>query len=245
MLGLNPTMTVCILVLHPPMHRRWRHALRWLHALAPGAYGAAQPKPSSDRGEWVAMLLGASFGLVLARYTPGAEGWLRLYSEATNAMMFALLALVVYGGLARTRQLAARSRDGLVLDVFDGHLLTPLARWGQALSLSFVRGICLSLLFQSYQSLHSIGGRLIYGSLIVASLSLVFLSVGRIDMVVQPNDREATFRIRCGAAVRLFAEACLRYRRRGAAVGAGFQGPSPSSHREDTLPPRPNRPQNP
>ena len=132
MLGLNPTMTVYILVVYPLMHRRWRHAMRSLQALAPRADGAVQQKPASHRGEWLAMLLGSVFGLVMAGCMPGAEGWLRVYSEATSAMMFALLASVIYGGLARTRQLAAHSSDGLELDVFDGHLLTPFARWGRA-----------------------------------------------------------------------------------------------------------------
>jgi hypothetical protein len=209
MLGLNPTMTVYILVIHPPMHRRWRHALRSLQALAPAADGAVHPKQSSDRGEWVAMLLGAIFGLVLARYTPGAEGWLRLYSEVTNALMFALLALVVYGGLARTRQLAARSRDGLELDVFDGHLLTPFARWGQAISLSFVGGICLSLLFQSYQSLHSLAGVLIYGCMIVASLSLFFMSLWAIHVALAKAQKRELVKVhRDLAAAR---EALRRY----------------------------------
>jgi hypothetical protein len=183
-LGLGPTMIVYILVVHPPMYRRWRHALHSLQALAPAADDAVPSRPSGVRGEWVAVVLGASIGLGLARYTPGFDGWLQLYLEATNAMMFALLAPVVYSGLARTRQLAARSRDGLELDVFDGHLLTPFARWGQVLSLSFVGGICLSLLFQSYQSLHSLAGVLIYGSLTVAALSLFFTSVWAIHVAL-------------------------------------------------------------
>jgi hypothetical protein len=196
MLGLNPTMTVYILLVHPLMHRRWRQAMRSLQALAPGADGAVQQQPAGHRGEWVAMLLGSVFGLVVARYLPGAEGWLRVYSEATSAMMFALLASVIYGGLARTRQLAAHSRDGLELDVFDGHLLTPFARWGQSLSLSFVGGICLSLLFQSYQSLRSIGGVIIYGTMVVVSLTLFFMSVWAIHVALAKAQERELARVR-------------------------------------------------
>ncbi|MEQ1805637.1 MAG: hypothetical protein ABL900_09690 [Burkholderiaceae bacterium] len=196
MLGLNPTMTVYILIVHPLMHRRWQHAMRSLQELAPSADGAGAQKPASHRREWVAMLLGSVFGLVVARPLPGAEGWLRLYSEATSALMFALLASVIYGGLVRTRQLAAHSGRGLELDVFDGHLLTPFARWGQSLSLAFVGGISLSLLFQSYQSLRSIGGVIIYGSMTIVSLTLFFMSVWAIHVALAKAQKRELDRVR-------------------------------------------------
>src|SRR6185312_1622544 len=104
-----------------------------------------------------------------------AEGWLRLYSEATSALMFALLASVIYRSVLRSRQLAAHSRAGLELNVFDGHLLTPFAQWGQSLSLVFVGGISLSLLFQSYESLRSVEGVLDYGSMLIVAPTLGFV----------------------------------------------------------------------
>jgi hypothetical protein len=209
MFGLNPTLTVYILLVHPLMYRRWRHAMGSLQALAPGADGAGQQKPASHRSEWVVMLLGSVFGLVVARYMPGPEGWLRVYSEATSAMMFALLASVIYGGLARTRHLAAFSRDGLELDVFDAHLLTPFARWGQSISLAFVGGISLSLLFQSYQSLRSIGGVVIYGSLIIVSLTLFFMSVWAIHVALAKAQERELARVRRDLAAA--REALRRY----------------------------------
>jgi hypothetical protein len=196
MLGLYPTMIVYILLVHPLMHRRWRHAMGSLQALAPGAEGAVPHKPASRRGEWVAMLLGSVFGLVMAGSMPGTEGWLRLYSAATSALMFALLASVIYGGMARTRHLAARSRDGLELDIFDGHLLTPFARWGQSVSLAFVGGISLSLLFQSYQSLRSIVGVVIYGSMIIVALTLFFMSVWAIHVALAKVQNRELARVR-------------------------------------------------
>lgn len=60
--------------------------------------------------------------------------------------MFALMALSIYDGMMRTRQLRRIVRAGLQLDLFDRKLLTPLARWGQSVSLMFVGGTCLSLL---------------------------------------------------------------------------------------------------
>jgi hypothetical protein len=175
--------------------------MRSLNALAPRADAADQQKAASPRGEWGAMLLGSLFGLVVARDLPGAEGWLRLYSKATSALMFALLAAAIYGSLARARHLAAHSRAGLELNVFDGHLLTPFAQWGQSLSLVFVGGISLSLLFQSYESLRSIEGVIVYGSLVIVSLTLFFMSVWTIHVALAKAQKKELARVRRDLAV--------------------------------------------
>jgi hypothetical protein len=210
MLGLDPVMIVYILVVHPFMHRRSERAMRSLEALAPHAGGAGRPKPASRRGEWGAMLLGTLIGLVVARRVPGAEGWLRLYAEATSALMFALLATVIYGSVVRSRHLAAHSRAGLELNVFDGHLLTPFAQWGQSLSLVFVGGISLSLLFQSYESLRSMEGVIVYGSLVIVALTLFFMSMWTIHVALAKAQDKELARVRrdLGAA----REALLRHR---------------------------------
>jgi uncharacterized membrane protein len=210
MLGLNPVMLVYILVVSPFMHRRWECAMHSLEALAPHADGAARPQRSSRRGEWVAVLLGTLAGLAVARRLPGADGWLRLYSEATSAMTFALLAAAIYGSVMRSRHLAARSRAGLGLNVFDGHLLTPFAQWGQSLSLVFVGGISLSLLFQSYESLRSIESVMTYGSFVVVALTLFFMSMWTVHTALaKAQDKELATVRRDLAAAR---EALLRHR---------------------------------
>ena len=100
-----------------------------LQALAPHAGEGGRETFSSRRGERAAMLVGAMLGVVIGRSVPGVEGWLRVYSAATSALTFALLAAAIYGSVARSRRLAAHSRAGLALNVFDAPLLTPFARW--------------------------------------------------------------------------------------------------------------------
>jgi hypothetical protein len=68
--------------------------------------------------------------------------------------------------------------------VFDGHLLTPFAQWGQSLSLVFVGGISLSLLFQSYGSLRSMEGVFVYGSLVIVAVTLFFMSMWSIHLAL-------------------------------------------------------------
>ena len=216
MLGLDPVMIVYILSVHPFMHRRWERAMHSLESLMPHA-GARRPMPASLRGEWAAMLLGTLVGLAIARRLPGAEGWLWLYSEASSALLFALLAAAIYGSLVRSRQLAAHSRAGLELNVFDGHLLTPFAQWGQSLSLVFVGGISLSLLFQSYESLRSIEGVFVYGSLVVVALTLFFMSMWTIHVALAKAQHKELARVRRDLAAA--REALLR-QRDGESTGA-------------------------
>ena len=91
----------------------------------------------------------------------------------------------------RSRHLAARSRAGLALNVFDAHLLTPFAQWGQSLSLVFVGGISLSLLFQSYESLRSMEGVIVYSSMVIVALTLFFMSMWTVHVALaKAQDKE-------------------------------------------------------
>lgn len=196
MLGLDPVILVYILALHPFMHRRWVRAMQSLEALAPHGKSPGPAGTAARLGEWAAMLLGLLAGLAIARRGPAAEGWLWLYSEAVSALMFALLGATIYGSVMRSRQLAAFSRSGLELKVFDGHLLTPFAKWGQGLSLVFAGGISLSLLFQSYQSLRSLESLLIYGGLIVVATTLFFMSMWTVHVALAKAQDKELARVR-------------------------------------------------
>jgi len=213
-LGLNPAITIYILLVHPFMHRRWQRAMDSLHALAPDI-DAASSDSAASRREWGALLLGALIGFALAYRTPAAEGWLRVYALATSALTFALLGTAIYGSLARSRHLATHSRAGLELSVFDGHLLTPFAQWGQSLSLVFVGGISLSLLFQSSHSLRSIEGVVIYGSLTVIALTLFFMSMWTIHVALAKAQQHELARVRSDLAAA--REALQRERSAGTA----------------------------
>ena len=215
MLGLDPVILVYILVIHPFMRRRSERAMQSLEALAPGR--AAGPPPSRRRGEWAALLLGSLAGLAVARRLPGIEGWLRLYAEATSALTFALLAATIYGSVMRSRHIGTRLRAGVELNVFDGHLLTPFAQWGQSLSLVFVGGISLSLLFQSYDSLRSIEGVIVYGCLILVALTLFFMSMWTVHVALAKAQDKELARVRSDLAA---AREALHRQRGGAMAGA-------------------------
>src|SRR4029078_7332609 len=137
--------------------------------------------------------------------------------EATSALTFALLGATIYGSMMRSRQLAAHSRTGLQLKVLDGSLRTHFAQWGQSLSLVFVGGISLSLLFQSYESLRSLEGVIVYSSMVIVAVTLFFMSMWTIHIALAKAQDKELARVRRDLAA---AREALARQRPGDMAGA-------------------------
>lgn len=189
-LAMAPAIVAFILAVHPRLQDRWRLAIEQLRplcrepALIDRAYQAYRP------GEIIALGLAAALAFWISA-SMRVSGGLYAYTLATNLAMFSLLALSIHEGLRRTRHLKHVVAAGLALDLFDRPLLMPLARFGQALSLTFVGGICLSLIFQSATGLYSVQSLVIYSILIVVALTLFFSSIWSIHVaLVVAQERE-------------------------------------------------------
>ena len=187
---MAPALVTFIVALHPWLQGRWRLAIDALRPLSlqPDTIDhAAMPfRP----GAWLALLLGVALAVWISQSMVAACG-LFAYALATNTVLFGLMALSIHDGLRRMRQLKRVVAGGLALDLFDRHLLTPLARFGQSVSLTFVGGICLSLLFQSAASLYSLQSLVVYAILIAVALTLFLSPVWRIHVaLVDAQQRE-------------------------------------------------------
>jgi len=190
-MGLEPTIIVYILGIYPLLQRHWTLAIDALRPLSSKPELVEAAHVVNRRGEWIALSIGAAFSIWITSSWLLEGNWMRLYLLASNMVMFSLMALAIYDGLERTRRLARVVRGGLQLDLFDRQLLAPLARWGQTVALTFVGGICLSLIFQSYETLHTVHSLVIYSILVVVSLTLFFTSVWSIhDALVAAQQRE-------------------------------------------------------
>jgi hypothetical protein len=165
-LGLEPTLTLYMLVIYPWLQRRFALAIDALRPLSNRPEIFDEIYVSSRRGEVITLLIGVAFSLWVTTSWRIEGTWMRLYVVIANIVLFSLMAHAIYDGLDRTRRLARVVRAGLQLDLFDRQLLAPMARWGQTVALTFVGGTCLSLLFQSYETLHSIRSLVIYSILI-------------------------------------------------------------------------------
>jgi hypothetical protein len=190
-MGLEPAVIIYIFAIYPPLHRRWTLTIDALRPLSNRPELVEQAHAVNRRGEWIVLLLGAAFSVWATNPLQFDGGWLLLYVFASNIVMFSLMALASYDCLVRTRRLARIVRSGLQLDLFDRRSFTPLARWGQSVSLTFVGGTCLSLLFQSYETLYTVQSLVIYSIMVVVSLTLFFTSIWSIhDALVAAQQRE-------------------------------------------------------
>jgi len=189
---LAPAVILYIFAIYPLLHRRWAGALDALRPLADRPELVERhAHAASRRGEWIALLLGAAFSIWATNPSQIHDRWVLLYVLVSNLVMFSLMALAIYDCVVRTRRLSRIVRSGLQLDLFDRRAFTPLARWGQIVSLTFVGGTCLSLLFQSYESLATAPSLVIYSTMIVVSLTLFFTSVWSIhEALVLAQQRE-------------------------------------------------------
>ena len=176
-LAVAPVIIVFVLLVHPWLKQRWLLAIAALRPLTGRPEWVDQGFAISRLGEWTALALGAAFGVWISSSWHVAPLWLVIYTVGTQMLMFGLLALSIHDGLRRTRYLKQVVGAGLTLDLFDRQLLTPLARFGQSVSLTFVGGICLSLLFQSYETLKSPHSLVTYSILVVVALTLVVTSI--------------------------------------------------------------------
>ena len=129
------------------------------------------------RWEWVSIFLGAVFFIALGQPWNWDMHWIEIYELLTSIIMFSLLGLLVYSGLSSSLRLAQLNRRHLKIDIFDTGLLVHVAHWSLSISLAFVGGISLSVVFQPLENLREIQSIIIYSILIFVTVLLFFISM--------------------------------------------------------------------
>jgi hypothetical protein len=181
----QPAIVVYILVnyhLLKRSHQNALQALRSLMSLDDDAFDrlVVQTSVLVRRREWVASGMGAACGLLLQGPwgMPDLYFWRRLFLFLSVTIVYGLLGWIIYVLLASSRQFAELHRRPLDIDVFDPTPLEPIARWSLGISLVFIGGITLSMLFNpTAEEFLSIEGILIYGTLILVSVVMFFLTM--------------------------------------------------------------------
>jgi len=138
---------------------RW--TLRRTYARAIGAFRSLLPEGrdfehevelATRRGrydEWLAAGVAVALGLITIQPWAVAEtfGWIGAYRVAAVGVVFALLGIVFYEIVRRTRSLSQLHRYPLRLSIFDLSPLRPVARFAYAVAATFVISIAVSELF--------------------------------------------------------------------------------------------------
>jgi hypothetical protein len=175
--GLEPVIIVYILVIFPFIQKLWERALRSLKLLLPQPELINGINTYKRSREWMSLFLGAVFYVALSQPWNSIKHWTDLYTALSGIIMFGLLGLLIYSGLTGTIRLARLNRQHLNIDIFDTKLLIPVAQWSLSVSLAFVGGITISILFQPFENLQSVYSIIIYSILICVTVSLFFLSI--------------------------------------------------------------------
>jgi hypothetical protein len=125
----------------------------------------------------MSLFLGAVFYVALSQPWNSVKHWTDFYTVLSGIIMFGLLGLLIYSGLTGTIRLARLNRQHLNIDIFDTKLLIPVAQWSLSVSLAFVGGITISILFQPFENLQSVYSIIIYSILICVTVILFFISI--------------------------------------------------------------------
>ena len=145
-----------------------------LRRLAEQTGGVTHPREATAFGVGVLVAVALSAQGVVVEFT-----WLELILLLEAAMMYGLLAVVVYASLAGTRVTSALLRLPLRIDPLDVTPFEAIGRQSLLLALVFVGGVTLSLLFigANAEILLEWEFYVIYVPLIVVPLLVFFLNM--------------------------------------------------------------------
>ena len=179
-LGLQPAIIIYILVMYPVMKNLWSHVVKscLLLVLEEDEVNITSKITSYNRRrEWIALLVGAVFVVVLSLPWGWIQFWSDIYTFSTSIVSFSLLAWLIYDVITNTMHLTQLNRKYMKIDVFNTDALAPIAKWSLSVSFAFVGGISISVAFQSLDNLLSLPNIIIYSILVCVTIIIFFISM--------------------------------------------------------------------
>jgi hypothetical protein len=211
---LQPAIIIYILLIYPLFKKLWERVIETCRLLV--------PKEDEDnliskmtiynrRWEWISLLIGAIFTVVLSIPWEWIHKWSDIYSFFTSIILFSLLAWLIYNSINNTRHLTQLNRKYIKIDIFNTEALTPIARWSLGVSLAFVGGISISVAFQPVENLLHISNYIIYSILVCVTILLFFISMWSTHnamvraknielMIVRRNLEQARYNLKEGSS---------------------------------------------
>jgi hypothetical protein len=180
---LGPVVVLYIFATHPQIRRLRREAIE---AFRPIVKMSSQEfdrfveeyLPLKRRREWLVFAASAVFGEILLRPWSVEDAlplfWSKGYRILLTGIMCGLIGAVIYTSMACARFLTRLHRRPLQLNIFDMTPLEPVARCSLFYALMLIGGVSLGLFFIPNQDIRGI---VINGAVIVAAISIFFLSM--------------------------------------------------------------------
>jgi hypothetical protein len=132
------------------------------------------------KNELLAILAGAVVGLLVASPWDLYQdfSWLLLYLTLVNCIMYGLLGWVVYASISGSRLPVVLYRHPLDIDIFNLKSFKPIGRQSLAISLAFMGGITISLLFSDISAgIFTIEFWVVYLILVLVAVVVFFLNM--------------------------------------------------------------------
>ena len=195
----GPTLILYILVVYPPIWQLWWRAVQSLQALLSVDEGSSttvkvEGSTTKRHWEWVSIIFGAVFWVSL--WQPWTMSWhssviwLSVYDVFTQTILFGLLAWLLYSSFSGNRYINRLGRQQLNLDIFNTSTLAPVARSSLGITVVFIGGISLSLVFQTQEDLLMWNNILVWSILVCFVVLLFFLSMWSIHNVMGKVKKE-------------------------------------------------------
>ena len=153
-LFIPPVVIIYILLVSPPMDRSQAGVLRAMRPLVlvdDAAFDQLiQENTRTDsRTEWIAFAIGALLGAwsALSSFGQFNASVVSIYFLLSMVVLFGILAVIIQGSFADTRLNAALHHQPLLIDIFDTRPFEAVGRQSLLISLVFIGGITLSLIF--------------------------------------------------------------------------------------------------
>lgn len=133
---------------------------------------------TNPRSEWIAFGAGMAGGLVLNLPSHVPNRPLQIYLLLAYLIMYGMMGWAGYKAYAATRLSAVLTRQPLTIDIFDISPFIPVGRQGLLLSMLFVGGTTISLLFVfTWEDILSWQNLVVYGIAIIFTVAIFFLNM--------------------------------------------------------------------
>jgi hypothetical protein len=175
-----PSIIIYILLIYPVIERLWRRALEAFRPLVTTEEKEfdnliAEVSKIRRSHEWLSVLAGSTFMLVIGRPWLWVDQWIDIYQTVTTMLMFGLLGWLIYSSIDSNRVISILCRQDLKIDIFNTNLLSPIAHLSLGNSLAFVGGISLSMVFQTQENLLEWQTITVYSVLVLATILIFFM----------------------------------------------------------------------
>lgn len=191
-IGLQgPVLIVYILIIYPFILRLWKpavEAFRPLVSMSENQFNrlSAEVTTVNRWREWLAVFIGILLLLLVVQrvWLGWVDQWLEIYQVITEMILFGLVSWLVYSSIKGSRGIARLGRQNLQLDIFNTKLLAPVARLSLGISLVFVGGISLALLFETQETLLEWQSIVVYSVLMVSTILIFYISMWSIHNIM-------------------------------------------------------------